>query len=184
MVEPVAELNKHLSLQTPEILEIKISQLVLPSKTPLKISKQDIRSTLKASTIDGVFAAVFESATTGLLLSNFLLQVGASSVEIGILSAIPMLVNFLQPLFWPLGRFIRSGIRAIFGGLNAAIACLLSPFGCCAAAGFAAFDFGTRTAQCVAKVDRPHFWTFQIKPGLGNFRTNLPIENSEKATDC
>jgi len=76
----------------------KISQLVLPAKTALKISKQDIRSTLKASTIDGVFATVFESATGGVLLSNFLLQLGASSVEIGILSAIPMVVNFLQPL--------------------------------------------------------------------------------------
>lgn len=98
MVEPVAELNEPLCLQTPEILEKTISPLVLPPKTALKISKQDIRATLKASTIEGVFAAVFESATTGLLLSNFLLQVGASSVEIGILSAIPMLVNLLQPL--------------------------------------------------------------------------------------
>lgn len=98
MVEPVAELNKPLSLQTPEILDNKVSQLVLSSQTNLKIAKEDVRSTLKASTIEGVFAAVFESATTGLLLSNFLLQLGASSVEIGILSAIPMLVNFLQPL--------------------------------------------------------------------------------------
>ncbi|MEG5208833.1 MFS transporter [Microcoleus sp. ARI1-A1] len=98
MVEPVAELNEPLALQTSEILEKTISQLVRPAKTALKISKQDVRSTLKASTIEGVFATVFESATTGLLLSNFLLQVGASSVEIGILSAIPMLVNLLQPL--------------------------------------------------------------------------------------
>lgn len=98
MVEPVAELNKPVSLQTSEILDNKVSQLVLSPKTGLKIAKQDVRSTLKASTIEGVFAAVFESATTGLLLSNFLLQLGATSVEIGILSAIPMLVNFLQPL--------------------------------------------------------------------------------------
>ena len=98
MVEPVAELNKPVSLQTSEILDNKVSQLVLYPKTGLKIAKQDVRSTLKASTIEGVFAAVFESATTGLLLSNFLLQLGATSVEIGILSAIPMLVNFLQPL--------------------------------------------------------------------------------------
>ena len=98
MVEPVAELNEPLSLQTPEILEKTISQLVLPAKTALKISKQDIRATLKASTLDGTFASVFDSATGGVLLSNFLLQLGASSVEIGILSAIPMVVNFLQPL--------------------------------------------------------------------------------------
>ncbi|MEO6862513.1 MAG: MFS transporter [Microcoleus sp.] len=98
MVEPVAELNEPLSLQTPEILEKTISQLVLPAKVALQISKQDIRATLKASTLDGVFASVFDSATGGVLLSNFLLQLGASSVEIGILCAIPMVVNFLQPL--------------------------------------------------------------------------------------
>ncbi|AFZ08592.1 major facilitator superfamily MFS_1 [Oscillatoria nigro-viridis PCC 7112] len=98
MVEPVAELNEPLSLQTPDIVDPKIFQLVLPPKTDLKISKQEVRSTLKASTLDGVFAAVFESATTGVLLSNFLLQLGASSVEIGIFSAIPMVVNLLQPL--------------------------------------------------------------------------------------
>ncbi|MEG4631156.1 MFS transporter [Microcoleus sp. AR_TQ3_B6] len=98
MVEPVAQLNEPLSVQTPEILDKKISQLVLSPKTDLKISKQDVRSTLKASTLDGIFAIIFESATAGVLLSNFLLQLGASSVEIGIFSAIPMLVNLLQPL--------------------------------------------------------------------------------------
>ncbi|MBD1826773.1 MFS transporter [Microcoleus sp. FACHB-61] len=98
MFEPVAQLNEPLSLQTPEILDKKIFKLVLSPKTALKISKQEVRSTLKASTVDGVFATVFESATGGVLLSNFLLQLGASSVEIGIFSAIPMVVNLLQPL--------------------------------------------------------------------------------------
>ncbi|MBD1884397.1 MFS transporter [Microcoleus vaginatus] len=98
MVEPVAELNESLSLQSPEIVDPKIFQLVLSAKTALKFSKKDVRSTLKASTLDGVFATIFESATTGVLLSNFLLQLGASSVEIGIFSAIPMVVNLLQPL--------------------------------------------------------------------------------------
>ncbi|MEG4346950.1 MFS transporter [Microcoleus sp. A003_D6] len=97
-VEPVAQLNEPLSRQTPEILDKKIYQLVLSPKTALKFSKKDVRSTLKASTLDGVFATIFESATTGVLLSNFLLQLGASSVEIGIFSAIPMVVNLLQPL--------------------------------------------------------------------------------------
>jgi MFS family permease len=98
MVEPVAELNEARSLHAPDILETTISQLILAPKTDPKISKKDIRSTLKASTLDGVCATVFESATTGVLLSNFLLQLGATSVEIGILSAIPMVVNLLQPL--------------------------------------------------------------------------------------
>ena len=84
MVEPVAQLNEPLCLQTPEILDKEISQLVLSPKTDLKISKQDVRSTLKASTLDGIFCTIFESATGGVLMSNFLLQLGASSVEIGI----------------------------------------------------------------------------------------------------
>src|SRR6476661_11258243 len=98
MVEPVAELNEPLSLLTAEIVDPKIFQLVLSPKIALKFSKKDVRSTLKASTLDGVFATIFESATTGVLLSNFLLQLGASSVEIGIFCAIPMVVNLLQPL--------------------------------------------------------------------------------------
>ena len=98
MVEPVAQLNEPLSLETPEILDKEISQLVLSPKTYLKISKQDVRSTLKASTLDGIFCTVFESATGGVLMSNFLLQLGASSVDIGIFPAIPMVVNLLQPL--------------------------------------------------------------------------------------
>ncbi|MEG4447021.1 MFS transporter [Microcoleus sp. AT9_B5] len=98
MVEPVAELNEPLSLPTAEIVDPKIFQLVLSPTIALKFSKKDVRSTLKASTLDGVFASVFESATAGVLLSNFLLQLGASSVEIGIFSAIPMVVNLLQPL--------------------------------------------------------------------------------------
>ncbi len=63
-----------------------------------EISIQTIRTSLKASTIDGVFAAVFTSITSGVLLTNFLLQLGASPVEIGMLSSIPMLLNLLQPL--------------------------------------------------------------------------------------
>src|SRR4028119_893875 len=108
MFEPVTQLNEPLSLQTPEILDKKISQLVLSPKTDLKISKQEVPSTLKASTLDGVFATVFGSATGGVLLSNFLLQLGASSQEIGIFSASPMVVNLLQPL----GAYIADRITS------------------------------------------------------------------------
>lgn len=73
------------------------STSVNPPPQP-KISTQNIRTSLKASTIDGVFAGVFTSITSGVLLTNFLLQLGASPVEIGMLSSIPMLLNLLQPL--------------------------------------------------------------------------------------
>ena len=65
---------------------------------PQQISKLALRISLKASTIDGVFAALFSSVTSGVLLTNFLLQLKASPVEIGMLSSIPMLMNFMQPL--------------------------------------------------------------------------------------
>jgi MFS family permease len=68
------------------------------STPPLKMSKAEIRTSLKASTWDGVFATIFSCVTGGVLLTNFLLELGATSVEIGLLSSIPMFVNLLQPL--------------------------------------------------------------------------------------
>ncbi|AFZ37739.1 major facilitator superfamily MFS_1 [Stanieria cyanosphaera PCC 7437] len=63
-----------------------------------KLSKQDIRISLKASTYDGIFSAFFGCVTAEILLSNFLLELGANSLEIGMLSAIPMFAHFWQPL--------------------------------------------------------------------------------------
>ena len=68
---------------------------IVPNK---KISKQALRTSLHASTLDGVLAVVFSATTSGVLLTNFLLKLGATPVEIGLLSSIPMLVNVLQPL--------------------------------------------------------------------------------------
>jgi MFS family permease len=60
--------------------------------------KRSVRTSLQASILDGVFATVFGSVTTGILLTNFLLELGATTLEIGLLSSIPMFVNLLQPL--------------------------------------------------------------------------------------
>lgn len=73
-----------------------------------KISKQGTRTSLKASTIDGVLATIFSNITGGVLLINFLLQLGATPVEIGLLSSIPMLVNFFQPL----GAYIADSMKS------------------------------------------------------------------------
>lgn len=62
------------------------------------ISKQAIRTSLRASTLDGVVATIFSATTGGVLLTNFLLKLGATPLEIGLLSSIPMLVNLLQPV--------------------------------------------------------------------------------------
>lgn len=86
---PIIEFSEHQVL--PEVL-------ATPELPPLKISKTAIRKSLRASTLDGVFATVFGGVTGGVLLTNFLLQLGATSVEIGLLASIPMFVNLLQPL--------------------------------------------------------------------------------------
>jgi MFS family permease len=66
------------------------------------VAKPSIRASLKASTLDGIFAAVFSNTTSGVLLTSFLLELGAQPFEIGILAAIPLLANLLQPLgaYW------------------------------------------------------------------------------------
>jgi MFS family permease len=83
----------------PENLEIPqiITSPTAPTTTP-RITKHEIRTSLKASTLDGVFAAIFSLTTTGILLSNFLVELDASPVIFGMLSSIPMLVNIIQPL--------------------------------------------------------------------------------------
>lgn len=82
---------------------IKIQENI-PSQASLapvpvnKLSKQSIRNSLKASTLDSIFSSIFGCVTGGVLLTNFLLNLGASNVEIGLLSALPMVMNFLQPV--------------------------------------------------------------------------------------
>ncbi|AFY53029.1 Major Facilitator Superfamily transporter [Rivularia sp. PCC 7116] len=87
--------ESHQSAVLPSVLPLTENNLESQSK---RISKSAIRKSLKASTADGVFAAVFDITTTGILLSNFLIELGATPVQIGMLSSIPMLVNLLQPL--------------------------------------------------------------------------------------
>ncbi|YAF95506.1 MAG: MFS transporter [Nodularia sp. CChRGM 3473] len=81
---------------TLEIPQITSSPAVL-SPSP-RVAKNAIRTSLKASTLDAVFAAVFSISTGGILLSNFLVELDASPVVFGMLCSIPMLVNLIQPL--------------------------------------------------------------------------------------
>ncbi len=82
------------------------------SATIQHIPTSDIRRSLKASSIDGVFAAVFSNLTGGVLLSNFLVNLHSSAFEIGILAAIPTIANVIQPLGAWLGD--RSDSRQRF----------------------------------------------------------------------
>lgn len=67
---------------TLETGQITTPQLTLTSttKSNSQLYKDAIRTSLKASTLDAVFATVFGVATGGILLSNFLLELGASPV--------------------------------------------------------------------------------------------------------
>lgn len=57
-----------------------------------------VRQSLRASTLDGTFSSVFENVVRGVLISNFLLGLGAGAVEVGMLTSIPMLAHLLQPV--------------------------------------------------------------------------------------
>jgi MFS family permease len=81
----------------PEVPLVKLLKL-RSLNVSLTASKDQIRTSLKASTLDGVFATLFSNVTGGVLLTNFLLELGASPTEIGILASIPMLANLMQPI--------------------------------------------------------------------------------------
>lgn len=81
--------------------------------TTVNTPKISVRQSLQASTVDGGLAAVFGNITGGVLLSDFLLELGASSIEIGMAASIPMITN----LFQPLGAILcnRSHSRHLYG---------------------------------------------------------------------
>ena len=107
------------SLYLQEIQEdIASLETVLLTNPPLKLSKPETRSTLRALTLEGVFGTLFYSIIGGALLSNFLLDLGAGPVEIGMLASIPQLVNLLQPFGAYLADRTQSRYRyslCIFG---------------------------------------------------------------------
>ena len=88
--------------ESPESISGTESLLPLVSEPNPKIPKDALRTSLKASTIDGVFATVFSNIVGGVLLSNFLVELHATPVEIGLSASIPMLANLIQPLgaYW------------------------------------------------------------------------------------
>ncbi|MHC5744037.1 MAG: MFS transporter [Nostoc sp.] len=92
-------------VETGAPLPIEIAQIASPLTTfsPAStlnppISKDAIRSSLRASTVDGIFAAVFSIGTGGILLGNFLVELDATPMVFGMVSSIPMLVNLFQPM--------------------------------------------------------------------------------------
>jgi MFS family permease len=60
--------------------------------------KVSVRTSLRASSIDGSLSTAFSNITGGVLLSSFLIDLGASPFEIGMVASLPMIANLLQPL--------------------------------------------------------------------------------------
>jgi MFS family permease len=81
-----------------ETLEVSSVLPGLENASAAKMVKNSIRSSLQASTMDGVFAAVYNNIAGGVLLTNFLMDLGASPVQVGLLASIPLISNLLQPL--------------------------------------------------------------------------------------
>jgi MFS family permease len=97
-VEILGSLGSCASVETVPPLP-QVGKLLEPNlRLPQSVPDKSVRSSLKSSTLDGVFAAIFSNITGGVLLSNFLVDLHASTVEISIVAAIPLLVNLLQPL--------------------------------------------------------------------------------------
>ncbi|MGJ5628431.1 MFS transporter [Nostoc sp. CALU 1950] len=88
-------------VETTAPLTLEFPQIALPPTAispNSRIPKDTIRTSLKASTADSVLASVYSLGTGGILLSNLLVELGASPVVFGMLCSIPMLVNLIQPL--------------------------------------------------------------------------------------
>lgn len=78
--------------------EIEAAELTVSPSGLIQAEKNAIRTSLRASTWDGVFATIFSNIVGGVLLSNFLVELHASPTQIGMLASIPMLANLLQPI--------------------------------------------------------------------------------------
>ena len=63
-----------LPVDTVEALDIQTPNLdsLLTKQFPQQFTKNDIRTSLQASTIDAVFASIFGLSTGGILVSNLL----------------------------------------------------------------------------------------------------------------
>jgi hypothetical protein len=69
---------------------------------------------MRASTLDGVFAIIFSNITGGILLINFLLNLGATPVEIGLLLEVASVERPSQYFV------IAAAVIGVSGGLGSA----------------------------------------------------------------
>lgn len=150
----------------PKIPEIAISEpTVVPTSTPRPpgLEKNAIRISLRASTVDSVFAGIYTSIVTGILLSNFLVELNANPVIFGMLSSIPMLVNLIQPLGAYLSERTTSRFRySLLTNATARLAWLFLIIG------IAGFSFGYINSQQLIVLTLVIVLFSNMSQGLGN----------------
>ncbi|MFK8183513.1 MAG: MFS transporter [Phormidesmis sp.] len=132
------------------------------SVSPVMLPASDVRRSLRASTLDGTFSSVFENVVKGVLISNFLLGLGAGAFEIGLLTSIPMVAHLLQPL----GAYFSEKTKSrhlyclwIYG--TARLLWLLP------AAGIFAFSHGMVTAHTLTLLTMAVLTLSNILDGMG-----------------
>ena len=89
----------------------------LPAETPASgLNRLEVLLGLRLSTWEAAFSTVWASLTTGAFLTGFALWLGADSVAIGLLTAIPTFVGLIQLLSSYTGerRKTRKGFVAGF----------------------------------------------------------------------
>lgn len=94
--------------ESPEPIVGSEAVFSLTTTPETKVSKNVTRTSLRASTLDGIFATVFSNIAGGVLLSNFLVELHASPIEIGLSASIPMMANLIQPIGAWLGDRMSS----------------------------------------------------------------------------
>ncbi|MBW4624173.1 MAG: MFS transporter [Brasilonema octagenarum HA4186-MV1] len=150
----------------PIIPEIAISEPTVVANSTLSPSvlrKNAIRISLRASTVDGVFTSIYLTIVTGVLLSNFLVELNASPVIIGMLSSIPMLVNLIQPFGAYLSERTTSRFRfSILTNVSARILWLFLPIG------IAALSFGYINSQQLIVLTLVIILLINMLQGLGH----------------
>jgi len=85
-------------LSSPVVVPLARDETVDHTRAGHRLAKDEIKQSLRASTLDGTFSSAFENVVKGVLISNFLLGLGAGATEVGMLTSIPMVAHLLQPV--------------------------------------------------------------------------------------
>jgi MFS family permease len=105
------------------VLLIKPIVMLLPKET---LSEQDVQKGLKIVIWDGLAAEVMTVFSSGTFLVSMALLLGANSMQIGLLAALPLATNVFQlASIWLVGRYHNRRIVAVLCAYFARVPLLL-----------------------------------------------------------